>query len=127
MLRWAGTFNEQQVSSVAGRLKALLVQGAPIEEVRSGVVEDKCQVRPLLCCPPCVEDDCGDRWCLVGSELLCYINECLNTPQKRDLCPTRYDYGLWGYSLSPLVTYFKKVKKGDSPRLEDLYSHLSAR
>lgn len=126
LLRWAGTFNEGQATSVAERLKPLLESNAPIDKVRDGVVEGQCLVRPLLCCPPCKEDDCTDRWCLVGTELLCYINMCLNPSKKPDLCSTRYDFGLWGYALTPLITYFKSVKKGDSPRLEDLYSHLGS-
>jgi len=127
VLRWAGVFTESQVSGVVEDLRLHLASDVPLERARDGVVENRCRVRLLLCCPPCKEDECIGRWCLCGSELLGYVNECLNPSRRRDLCSTRYDFGLWGYALSPLVAYFKRLKKTDSPHLQDLYSHLRAK
>ena len=62
LLRWAGVFSENEVISVADRLQPLLHGGLAIETVRSGVLEGRCRVRPLLCCPPCSQGDCADRW-----------------------------------------------------------------
>jgi len=126
LFRWVGIFNEKQVVSVANRLQPLLQSGVAVDTVRNGVVEGRCRVRPLLCCPPCSEDECADRWCLVGPEVLRFVNQCFNPAAKRDSCSTRYNFRQWGYALTPLVEYFKNVKIGGTPNLADLYSHLEA-
>jgi hypothetical protein len=126
LLRWAGIFREEQIESVADRLQPLLQTGVALETVRNGVVEGRCRVRSLLCCPPCSGGDCADRWCLVGPELFHFVNQCFNPPAKRDTCSTRYNFLQWGYALAPLVDYFKNVKSGGTPNLADLYVHLRA-
>jgi hypothetical protein len=124
LLRWAGIFSEEEVASVTDRLQPLLQSGVAVDRVRNGVVEGRCRVRSLLCCPPCSAGDWVDRWCLVGPEVFRFANECFNPPAKRDLCSTRHNFLQWGYALAPLVEYFKNVKNGGAPNLADLYSHL---
>lgn len=125
LLRWAGVFTGEGIKSVADRMKPLLQSGVALGDARNGVMEDKCRVRPLLCCPPCSEGDCADRWFLVGSELFRFINLCFNPPKKRQNSSTRYNFELWGYALAPLVKYFKDVhESGLTANLEDLYRHL---
>jgi hypothetical protein len=126
LLRWAGIFSEEQIQSVADRLQPLLQSGVELDTVRNGVVEGRCRVRSLLCCPPCSGGDCADRWCLVGPELFRFVNQCFNPPAKRDTCSTQYNFLQWGYALAPLVAYFKNVKSGGTPNLADLYVHLGA-
>lgn len=126
LLRWAGIFSETQVISVADRLQPLLQSGLAIERVRSGVLEGRCRVRPLLCCPPCSQSDCTDRWCLDGAEIFRFVNECFNPPLKRDPCSTRYNFRQWGYALAPLVQYFKNIPMGTAATLEGLCAHLGA-
>jgi hypothetical protein len=124
LFRWAGIFSEQQVVTVADRVRPLLNAGVKAETVRNGVLEGQCRVRPLLCCPPCSDCDCADRWCLIGLEVFRRVNQCFNPPTKRDACSTRYNFRQWGYALRPLVEYFKKVEDGSTPNLADLYAHL---
>lgn len=126
LFRWTGIFSEEQAATVAERVQPLLQDGVGAETVRSGVVEGRCRVRPLLCCPPCSERECGDRWCLLGLEVFRWVNQCFNPPTKRDACSTRYNFRQWGYALAPLVKYFKNVKDGGTANLPDLYAHLGA-
>jgi hypothetical protein len=124
LLRWVGVFDETQVGSVAKRLQPLLHDGVSLEAARSGVLEERCRVRPLLCCPACPDAQSKDRWCLTGSEIFRFVDECFNAAVKRESCSTRYNFQQWGYALRPLVTYFKNVPIGGSPNLADLYKHL---
>lgn len=124
--RWAGVFDERQVSSVAERLQPLFSDGVEAARSRSGVVEGRYRIRGLLCCPPASEEDCKGRWCLVGSEICRFVNECFNPSVRRDACSTRYNFQQWGYALAPIVQYFKGsgVRKRRLPTLEGLYEHL---
>jgi hypothetical protein len=125
LLRWAGVFCEEKIESVANSLQPLLQPGVALEAARNGVLESGHRVRPLLCCPPCSEGDCADRWCLVGPELFNFINLCFNPLEKRKNSSTRYNFEQWGYALAPLVTYFKEdAKSGRTPDLAGLYVHL---
>jgi len=49
ILRWAGVFTEQQVISVADRLRPLLKEKVTIDTARNGILENRCRVRALLC------------------------------------------------------------------------------
>lgn len=128
LLRWAGVFDERQVLSVAVRLQPLFSDGVEAARSRSGVVEGRYRIRGLLCCPPASEEDCKGRWCLVGPEILRFVNECFNPSVRRDACSTRYNFQQWGYALAPIVQYFKDsdVPKGSRPTLQGLYEHLGA-
>lgn len=82
LLRWAGIFHGEQVVSVANRLQPLLQSGVAMETARNGVVEGRCRVRPLLCCPPCSQGDCADRWCLVGAEISRFVHHCFKSTSE---------------------------------------------
>ena len=110
-LRWVGLFTEEQVGSIADRLQPLLQDDVPLDSVRRGVVEGRCRVRPLLCCPPCSKPD-PDKWCLGGTEIFCFANQCFNPPERRDSCSTRYN--------------FQNNQIDDPMNLEGLYQHLGA-
>lgn len=92
LLRWAGILPEEQIPSVVDRLRPLLESDVAPERTRAGVLEGSCRVRPLLCCPPCFDYECANRWCLVGAEVFRFVNECFNPPAKRDACSTRYNF-----------------------------------
>jgi hypothetical protein len=125
VLRWAGCLDETQVQSVADRLMPLFGSDVTAAEARAGVLEGQVRIRPLLCCPPASADECGDRWCLVGAEIIRFASECFNPATRRATCSTRYNFKLWGYALSPIVEYFKNAG-GDAPTLNGLYEHLNA-
>jgi hypothetical protein len=124
-LQWAGVFTERQVNSVAARLQPLLQDGVTAEEARTGVLEGLCRVRPLLCCPPSAEGSVGG-WCLVGSEIISFVDRCLNPPARRDSCSTTYSLRVWGYPFEPMVTYFKDKQRLGPPTLDGLYKSLGA-
>ena len=42
-----------------------------------------------------------------------YLWDCLNPSIPRDQCTTKYDFGLWGHELEPIVRY---VKASNCPR-----------
>jgi hypothetical protein len=126
MLLWAGVFAGEKARSVAQRLLPLLHDGTNVDVAREGIVEGRCRVRPLLCCPPCTENHSGDRWCLVGSEIFSFIGQRLNPDQRRDECSTRYNFQQWGYALSPLIKYFKNQHAVPSD-LAGLYTYMGAK
>lgn len=126
LVRWVGVFGEERVASVAQRLQPLLQSGVSVDAARGGVVEGEYRVRPLLCCAPCTEVQCTNQWCLVGTEIFRFIDECFNPSIKRDSCSTRYNFLQWGYALTPLVEYFKNVAGVGTSNLADLYKHLKA-
>ncbi len=127
LLRWAGLFDERQVCSVAERLQPLFDAGVDLATARNGVLEGRCRVRALLSCPPASEQDCQGRWCLVGSEILRFADECFSPAERRPACSTRYNFRQWGYALAPIVQYFKLSAGGDPSTLEGLYAHLGVR
>jgi hypothetical protein len=125
-LRWAGLFTDEQVSSITTHLQPLLQDNVPIDAARTGVVEGSCRVRPLLSCPPCSEAD-SDKWCLVGTEIFRFANQCFNPQERRDLCSTRYNFQVWGHPFTSVVTYLKNNQIDVPASLEALYRHLGAK
>ena len=125
LLRWAGIFDEKQVIAVADSLQPLLQDNVEIELSLCGVKEGDYRIRGLLCCPPALGQICEDRWCLVGSEIFRFANQCFNPPKRRTTCSTRYNFQQWGYALAPIVEYFKD-EEGNDPTLDGLYKHLQA-
>lgn len=122
-LRWAGIFTEEQAGLVADRLQPLLQDDVPLDVVRVGVVEGSFRVRPLLCCPPCSEV-ATDKWCLPGTEIFRFADQCFNPPERRDSCSTRYNFHQWSYPFTPVVTYLKNCHMTGTMNLEGLYQHL---
>lgn len=122
-LRWAGVFTQEQVDSVADRLRPLLQEDASSDAARIGVVENSYRVRALLCCPPSSEAAEG-KWCLLGPEIFGFADRCFNPPERRDSCSTRYNFQQWGYPFAPVVTYLKNG--GTAKSLEGLYQYIGA-
>ena len=98
----------------------------PAEKAREGVTEAGVRVRGLLSCPPCEEKDAPGIWCLFGSEILRFAEECFNPSQRRMECSTRYNFRQWGSWLSPIVEYIKGCGPRNRVTLDGLYKHLDA-
>lgn len=125
-LRWAGVFTKAQVISVANRFQPLLQDGVSAKEACAGVVEGSCRVRPLLCCPPYAEVSV-DRWCLTGSKIFCFADQCFNPPKRRVSSSTRYNFQQWGYPFTPIVQYLKDPGGPKQKTLDGLYERLKSR
>ncbi|HLG13600.1 MAG TPA: hypothetical protein VJH03_03620 [Blastocatellia bacterium] len=126
VLQWAGVFANDEIARVAAQLRPILKEGLSATRAQDGVVSAGARARGLLCCPPATEKELDSGWCLLGSEILHYANECFNPSARRNSCSTRYNFKLWGRWLAPLVEYFKSVKAGASPSLTELYGCLGA-
>ena len=123
VLGWTGVLEREQWSSVADKLQALLRADVSGKEVRAGIIEGSCRVRPLLCCPPSLEP-IDNRWCLTWTEISRFINDCLTPQQRRQSCSTQYPFDLWGYPFAPIIKHFKD--KSNKATLENLYEFLGA-
>jgi hypothetical protein len=124
-LRWTGIFTEANVCSVADRLMPLLQDDTHLDAMRTGVIEESIRVRPLLCCPSCSEAAI-DKWCLLGSDIFDFANQCFNPEERRDTCSTRYNFQQWGYPFSSVVTYFKNRCEAETINIDELYQHIGA-
>jgi hypothetical protein len=126
VLQWAGILPNGDIPRVTEQLRPLLHEGLNARNAKHGVLAAEIRVRGLLCCPPATEEEIPTGWCLIGSEILRYANECFNPTIRRDTCSTRYDFKLWGSFLAPIVDFLKNQQPGTVPPLEDLYEHLGA-
>jgi len=59
-----------------------------------------------------------------SSEIFRYLWQCFCPEMPRDSCSTRYDFGLWGESDEPLVSYFKDRGSKGPGKLNNLYQYL---
>jgi hypothetical protein len=122
LLQWLGAFDQQQIKSIAKDLEPLLAPDVDIKAVLRGATCDGFIVRPLLCYPAGRTD--SKRWCLVESEIFTFIDARFN-PSNVVPCSPRYNFQQWGYSLAPVVDYFKKEEKPHS--LNGLYDYLGVK
>lgn len=116
ILRWSGLFPEEQLNAVAGKLRPLLQDDVGIDCAKVGVVEEGVRIRALTCCPSAAAEDTG-RWCLMGCEILDYLNQCFNPEERRESCSTRYNFQQWGFPFEPIVRYIKNANPTDSVKL----------
>jgi len=126
VLQWAGIFSNIEIPQVVEQLRPILQEGLNATYTPNGVLTARIRIRGLLCCPPATRADLPNGWCLFGSEILYYANECFNPTIRRDTCSTRYNFDLWGSCLAPIVDYFKHLDSEVAPSLENLYKHLGA-
>jgi hypothetical protein len=126
VLQWAGIVSNSEIPRVCEQLRPMLREGLNARHAQTGVLTTGVKIRGLLCCPPATETDLPNGWCLLGSEILRYANECFNPTVRRDTCSTRYNFNLWGNHLTPIVDYLKNIKAGTASSLDDLYKHLGA-
>ncbi|RWD02076.1 MAG: hypothetical protein EOS58_22695 [Mesorhizobium sp.] len=123
-LRWAGLFPHGDIDAVARRLIPLLDQGADKDAAREGIVEGNVRVRPLLCAPPLSEGDVKS-WCLTGTELFRFLEQCLDPAMAPATCSRRYSYGLWGNAYADIIEWFKTKKRSVPATWDELYAHLN--
>jgi hypothetical protein len=127
VLRWAGVFPEDAaIARAADRLRPILQTGVSAALASEGALEAGVRVRGLLSCPPGMEAELPNAWCLWGSEILRFAHECFNPPERRTDCSTRYPFGQWGGWLAPIVDYIKDCDAQTQPTLEGLYEALDA-
>ena len=126
VLRWAGVFAEEELPRLAAELAVLLRRGLLEHKAQEGVAAPGVRVRGLLSCPPASEAELPSGWCLRGSEILRYANECFNPPMPRDTSSTRYNFVQWGRQLAPIVRYFKQLKDPADASVVGLYEFLNA-
>ncbi len=126
VLQWAGIMSNGDIPRVSEQLRPILREGLCAENARNGVLAAGIRVRGLLCCPPATKEELPNGWCLLGSEMLNYANECFNPTVRRDTCSTRYNFNLWGSYLAPIVDYFKNLETEAAPSLANLYKYLGA-
>jgi len=124
-LLWSGIFHKTQVNSISKRIQPLFQDDIDINTVILGVEEENVIIRPLLCCPPML-DESENKWCLNGKEIFNYANLCFNPDHRRDSCSTRYNFQQWGYPFSKVVTFFKNSKVADI-NIENLYDYMNAK
>lgn len=125
-LRWAGVFPPDRIASVAARLMPLLKSDADNEAAREGIVEGSVRVRPLLCAPLLSEGDVNN-WCLTGTELFRFLEQCLDPSKAPVTCSRRYSYDLWGSGFTDIVGWFKNKKRSDPITYDALYAYLNPR
>lgn len=116
ILRWSGLFPEEQLDAVAGKLRPLLQDDVGIDCAKVGVVEEGVRIRALTSCPSADAED-TDRWCLIGCEILGYLNQCFNPEERRDSCSTRYNFQQWGFPFEPIVRYIKNANRTNPTEL----------
>jgi hypothetical protein len=122
VLRWAGLFDDEETTRIAGELKTLLQPATSAPKAERGVQGAReVTVRPLLCSPERRGCRPNQPWFLCGGEIFSFIAKCLNPEIARESCSARYDTKLWGW-LSPLVDYFKQRAVGGE--MPDLYRFL---
>jgi hypothetical protein len=125
VLKWAGLLSNDKIPQVAEQLRPILRDGLKTDLAQEGAVAtNDLQVRGLLCCPPATNEEVPNGWCLLGTEIFRYANECFNPDPIRDSCSTRYSFNLWGAWLTPIVKYFKDLEPAETPTLDAVYAYL---
>lgn len=124
VFRWAGVFTDADIDEIAPAFQSLVQDATSSAVAQIGIERGNVRVRALLCCPAITEET-EDRWCLTGSEILRYANECLNPAERRASCSVRYNFQQWTHALFPLVEWLKKRDQRATPTVQELYSYFS--
>lgn len=124
-LRWIGLFREDELDAILDNLIPLFQDDTSREQMKTGFEYKNCRIRSLLCSPPLSEYD-EDKWCLIGTEICEYIDNCFNPSEIRDSCSTRYNFHQWGYPFSQVVEIFKDEEIDGPSNVQEIYSHLLA-
>jgi len=124
LIRWSGLVLPSDVPDVVAKLQALIQEDTAPAEARAGFVYSGVRIRALLCCPGCPSEPPVDRWCILGDQMLDYINKCLNPHVPRPSCSPTYSYDLWGGYLEPVVRYFKALASSATPSFAELRARV---
>jgi hypothetical protein len=108
VLRWVGAFTDTEVHELAEKARCAL-QPDEIAKPQAPVVEGPrgMRIRGLLFSPEYNTRRGNQPWFLHGPPILNYLWRCLHPEKRRMLSATKYDFGLWGSDLEPLVRYIK--------------------
>jgi hypothetical protein len=108
VLQWVGAFTDSEIGELADKTR-LALQPGEIAKPRAPVVEGPrgMRIRGLLFSPECNTRRGNQPWFLHGPPIFNYLWRCLHPQVPRMLCATKYDFGLWGSELEPLVRYIK--------------------
>ena len=108
ILSWVGAFERGEIPDLAEKLRKLL-EPKPIANSTALVVlgPRNTRIRALLFSPERNGHRGNQPWFLAGPPILEYLWLCLNPGGPRSECATKYDFGLWGSDLEPLVRHIK--------------------
>lgn len=119
VLRWVGLFDDRTIEDLVPKVQTALAPNggggtqAPIEA-------NGAQVRGVLFAPDRGVRRANQPLFVGGAQMMAYIRTCLSPPAPRPACVVRYDFGLWGQELEPIVRYFKGRQGGDVGGVDDL-------
>lgn len=112
VLQWIGAFEPQEISDLASHICSALTPEALLKPDPPSVQGPRSiRIRGVLFSPECDSRRDNQPWFLPGPPIFDYLWRCLNPKVPRPSSATRYDFGLWGPGLEPLVRYVKQSAK----------------
>lgn len=115
VLRWVGLWEEDEIGDLAQKLVVVLAPANLSDEKPPSVEGPRgTRIRGLLFCPERPSRRAEEPWFLTGEQVFSHLWNCLRPAKHRSDCATRYNFGLWGQGLEPIVRFFKS-KKGAGP------------
>lgn len=115
VLRWVGLYEEDEIPKLAEQLLAVLAPGKASSEKPPSVDGPRgTRIRGLLFSPERPSLQPGEPWFVAGEHVFSQIWKCLRPSAPRAECAVKYNFGLWGPGLEPIVRFFKS-KKGQGP------------
>jgi hypothetical protein len=112
ILQWTGAFEQQEITGLEPQVRSALSPGALLKSEWPTVQAPRStRIRGVLFSPEYNSRRENQPWFLPGPPILDYLWRCLHPGAAPPSCSRRYDFGLWGKDLEPLVRYVKESAK----------------
>lgn len=124
ILRWAGLFQQSEVTPLSDTLAQALVPRNPAGSEAPTVLGPRgVRIRGLLFSPERGSRRVNQPWFVPGPQLFGYVWHCLCPQKPRQSCATTYDFQLWG-DYEPIIRYFKSRGDGGPGDIKTLYEYV---
>lgn len=130
LINWIGAFDSEEVSQIkeilyeemkpkinnnSDSFKKIMFRG------KSG----NYSIRPIIFSLDISQPKKDQERFINGQIILDFIWDCFRPDILRDSCSTVYSTNNWGYSLQPIVDYFKCREKLSVGNINDFYNHFN--
>lgn len=129
LVNWIGAFDTDEIDNIIDQLQQIMGT-APVNtpdafkclntHSKSGVYS----IRPIVFCVDREHPNRNQQRFVYGQLMLDYIWECFRPKEARATCSTVYDLNLWGYSMTPIIEYFKDTNRESVGNIRDFYNHF---
>jgi hypothetical protein len=129
LINWIGAFDSEEVSQIKEilheEMKPKINNNSDIfKKIVFRGKSGNYSIRPIIFSLNIPQPQKGQERFINGQIILDFIWSCFRPDVHRESCSEKYNFNNWGYSLLPIIEYFKNKNKLSVGDINDLYRHF---